>query len=97
MNVLKSRIEEIEYENKMLKENYKVPNIGVRTNDSLKQLARRDEEIDALKRELERLRKQGLVKEEVRGVQSSDEYLKDELIQAQETIERLEGNIFISS
>ena len=69
MNVLKNKITELEYQNKVLNENYKSSSQGdkqnflerlslseVRASDAMKQLAVKDDEINSLQREINRLR-----------------------------------------
>jgi len=104
--VLKRKIEEVEYENKMLKENQKFPakinsyldKSEVRINDAIKQLKIKNEKIDNLKREIEKLRNLSPTNEsrgmggEMQGV-LSEEYLRSDLRQAQETIRKLEDII----
>jgi DNA repair exonuclease SbcCD ATPase subunit len=106
MNVLRRKVEEVEYENKMLRENYKSPakmnshldKSKIRVSDTIKQLARKNEEIDNLKREIERLRTATPINEsrgmggEMQG-KIPENYLRDNLRQAQETIQRLEDII----
>lgn len=70
MNVLKKKIAELEYQNKLLNANYKSSEQGVKqeflerlalaevkTNDALDQLGTKDEEIAVLKKEIDSLRK----------------------------------------